>query len=829
MFYLEFDYFRNSNAVNNSLSDFIIMAKAIRSAKNFKKSPLGQLESLISDPKAFFMRLLKDVDIERFNFDTCFFAFAAPSLEGKTQSAFLFETIRPLYFALNQFGLADCQKIYLNFESLNMAIQKFAEIDIAMIKSQIPSLNSDDGIFKAIRVENLSIKFAESKFTVLGFLAELIKHSEKKFKSTKITGKTEENWMKFYSKISNLNEFEAMTLTEFENLKPKNKYFVFLDEFGVKNWMVLIRNLARRVGLRCVVANTNTNIANLTGKSEYSCSRVDSRSVWSIVINRLNCADWNLLNEAMNQICLQNDGKIYNYKNSKEAILKKSSNCVSFVAFFKELEAMNSLRPGFGVYLALAIRKFAEKLNSYDIKGFFDFIFRSIASEICMRKVKIGSTNGILANIGLLTPIPYVDSDDQNPDDAFRRICYLNDHLFYVINPSDNTNWLFFTFLSLSTSPKSVNLSILKNSDIVDWKHEVAFLKSDDIITTLTCLFISFKASIASIFEDSIDSLSRKPEAIVKSPNPKALSLDGNYLEIVASCCIIDSSHSGYIRNNYKQTSLSGQNGVAFFENLIGNLIKNSSIQRQFININICPVAKNFLNQIKVPFLGPYNMKLPTVLPLGKFNRTENLKKIDAIFEIEQIVSVDECKTFFSTVECKNWITKLNSPGIAKILKKSFDTVKRATDKRHEELDHIDVDVDMEEAEIDNSYEGEEEEEEDDWEEEDDGEEDEDWDEEDEEEEEDDDDNDGDDDSDDEKEIINTELRVMNLIFCNSLVKPKEKIDSSLWLYCLEKRIQVFKIQKTQNQFNLVNYYKKLKIKAPKRFCFILEMDLINR
>ena len=63
--------------------------------------------------------------------DGTFVALAAPSLEGKTQSAFVFRDIIPLYFALNATEKKEkVQNIYLNYGSLNATVEACARRDL---------------------------------------------------------------------------------------------------------------------------------------------------------------------------------------------------------------------------------------------------------------------------------------------------------------------------------------------------------------------------------------------------------------------------------------------------------------------------------------------------------------------------------------------------------------------------------------------------------------------------------------------------------------------------------------------------------------------------
>jgi hypothetical protein len=56
---------------------------------------------MLADKQTVCRELFSEIYCEMpFFTDYCFFALAAPSLEGKTQSAFVLERVKPLYFPL---------------------------------------------------------------------------------------------------------------------------------------------------------------------------------------------------------------------------------------------------------------------------------------------------------------------------------------------------------------------------------------------------------------------------------------------------------------------------------------------------------------------------------------------------------------------------------------------------------------------------------------------------------------------------------------------------------------------------------------------------------
>ncbi len=112
-------------------------SKTIR-ADSFKGTPFDILETLLINKRQMCNNLFPEIIAnDKIDSDSSFFALAAPSLEGKTQSAFVLEKVKPLYFSLSETLICDrgkVQDIYKNFASLSSCIQSAALDDIAEIK-----------------------------------------------------------------------------------------------------------------------------------------------------------------------------------------------------------------------------------------------------------------------------------------------------------------------------------------------------------------------------------------------------------------------------------------------------------------------------------------------------------------------------------------------------------------------------------------------------------------------------------------------------------------------------------------------------------------------
>ena len=101
----------------------------IRSDRNYEESPLGLLEKFVLNKTTAIRSYLGVESISNSDdtLDRMFYAIVAPSMEGKTQSSFVFRTLKSLYFVLTQSELSEdesVQEINKNFSVLSEKMKK---------------------------------------------------------------------------------------------------------------------------------------------------------------------------------------------------------------------------------------------------------------------------------------------------------------------------------------------------------------------------------------------------------------------------------------------------------------------------------------------------------------------------------------------------------------------------------------------------------------------------------------------------------------------------------------------------------------------------------
>lgn len=158
-----------------------------------------------------------------------------------------------------------------------------------------------------------------------------------------------------------------------------------------------------------------------------------------------------------------------------------------------------------------------------------------------------------------------------------------------------------------------------------------------------------------------------------RNPNPLALKLDGNSLEVLAAVTICGSSH-----NDFRSSSISfsGQLMQSFIESIGVNMILNRTddISRFVIKWDECKSLQTFVKDFKIPFLFALNMPVPKLLAsirsvnVGSSRRTADKSQINIVFDI------DPSRKFVGVAECKNWTQKIKFSDLTSIIEKAINT-----------------------------------------------------------------------------------------------------------------------------------------------------------
>ena len=634
----------------------------IREDQSFSQSYLHRLDKLLARKHEEIVNVFGSIiGGQNVNVSQSFIALAAPSMEGKTQSAFVMNLVKPLYFPISETVGSDSiipQPIYGNFKKLVFQLENCAVKDL---------LDKD---LTEVSASKLMDKFVEKDLLTLGFLVKLVDETVRK--------PADMNWMLFHATRPNF-KFTTCKISQVRTDFFKD-FCLFLDEFSAERWAVFVRNLAHAVGLNCVVANTNTKIANVIGRE--SASGGEGQYVWSVVITKLDPPTLNFmnlvhgLNESIRIITLNR---------------QESDPICKFLQDFT-VNQLKHLRPGVAAFAAKALKSFASKLDhpvNFSFGYFMDFIIKSLKYDIVFRKPTISdSEKASLAKIGLSMALSYGNRAgairtgiviSNHSSKLLNRKEFLENHLYYLTNPQEEGFWMFLTFIP---SERAQPLKVYSGSNWLPWVHEYTYFNSDELLTILACLCIPVVSNVSILLNAAQITQESQAESVSNAPNSNALTNPGNSFEVTSAVCILDSSQHSFSQVNFDVVfSFKGQTGEQFVKNIVYNTIFQTRNLLVSVNVNI-PVTNNdfdlngFLSNCSIPFLYSLDYEHTVIEQFSSFNsdfylrpyvRTSNGAQIDGKFPFlfNGVESLAIC-------ECKNWMPNIGSNILLEILEKAF-------------------------------------------------------------------------------------------------------------------------------------------------------------
>ncbi len=705
------------------LNRFIRVGKMIRDDPQYRETNIGKIETILDN---FEVECGALSEIENLTYTSTFLALAAPSMEGKSQSAFVFQDIRPLYFPISEAYPSDAvvpQFIYANFRQIVVALHEAAAVDVKGTNYVAPT--ASDLLLKP-----------HITFWTLGFIKSLIEAFESKPQPA--------SWMKIYTQPHSFT-YRPASISELQEFLSSRKYCLFLDEFKTDPWVVLVRNLARAVGLRCVIANTNTNIANVIGKD--NTSGAEGTAAWSLVVCRLNGSRLSILNKELGLFTSLTTIAKHRYPDA----VFDSSELFDFIAsksdtdrvmkFLKSLieYQIQALRPGIASFVTVALKAFCdEKLTTtsedepvleanYLFVVFLEFLIERVCHLMCKRKPRLmGNTSAYLAKIGLLVKQSYksytaADLDVVQDAKETAQLCnhraYLENHLFYISNPTTPDKWAFVTIPDTDTdtgidstiitvASRTTSSAAQESSgySLLPWVAELTHFRKEELITALACFFVHSSSTVSSVLRKARLASTTNANYTYEASNERALSNSGNSLEVAAAACVADASRQRY-PGCY---TFNGVSGEEFVNNLTRNLIFVGGYYVG-LRVHFPESLGKFLKGCQIPFIYGWNrdrdcdddndgrsesdsdcgsdvdqfesLNCPEEgVLLANFKRCKNDQEIDGRFGIlvEEEIGEGNSQTVFNEklviVECKNHRRNITTTKLTTILQKCLKT-----------------------------------------------------------------------------------------------------------------------------------------------------------
>ena len=612
------------------LLNYVKRGALIRSDRNYEESPLGLLEKFVLNKTTAIRSYLGVESISNSDdtLDRMFYAIVAPSMEGKTQSSFVFRTLKSLYFVLIQSSLSDAdltQEIYKNFSALSEKMKHIALLDLSLIKRENNSENVSYSIYDQVSANALLTLHGDTKFLVLGFIVALIEHGNTNFEDSG------QEWMEFYATSPKKFLIVGMSINEVRQLDLGN-YVLFFDEFEGQDWTVLVRNLARASKIPFFVANTNTNAANLVGKVQSRHSRIEDALAWSLVVTRLNSMNVEILDCVLPGVDHKFNEIVQNSNSERERGL--------LYGFFDDfiVNQLKHLRPGFADLICSNLLKI-QSTPGISLNSVLETMVNPLLKEMRKKKPRMfAKLHGILGSLALYMNNAYLSSDETELTNIFHRKAYLQDHFYYIVNPVDNSKCCFLTYPPSGEVSTEIDqeqaqtqeeqipilmdkpLRLVKDtcgksgnpSGFSDWDTEFTYFKPEEIIPFLACQVVIDQKSIPALLKLGIAKINSSSDGTGNTQNlSQSVPLSWNELEVLSSICIIESSHHSV---GAFTSTFCGQNGESFLTNLVENLIESNGFRYKnctVVNFH----ARTFglvLERIHIPFLFPAGMKLPT-------------------------------------------------------------------------------------------------------------------------------------------------------------------------------------------------------------------------
>ncbi len=601
------------------------VGRAIRE-DGFAGSTLDHLDSLSASIPDFFENNSAGIHLpSAASFRSSFLALASPSLEGKTQSAFVLRKSRAAYFVIHPEQLdstssASAQKIYKCFKNQSEFLKSVVRNDMDIIRGK-------DARFDFSASSFLSESFKNTQLGVLGYFAALMEVA---------SHCSAENWMESYLTAPHL-KFRSLSINQFtaymESLGPDFRLSIFLDEFKNESYAVFVRNLARALGIPCIVANTNSSITNLISSTS-NMSRLDNVYInWCIAFKRLNPFIPSWLESISTELSY-----IKSCCNPEAAAIRTSlpSPSVLFDPLFKEF--ILNTRPGVAAYFIEALKKLHRELFGNTFNGprtlarFLQYCITTVCEDLMSRKSFIvTSKHSMIATIGLhleqaFNPIdPQVDfdQDEIEGDDevefggavdeyiCFRHHRLIRDHLFYLNNPVQPEKCFFPIFRGRHESDYPIQ--IFRAGEVAtskSWSTHYTSFNENELFTLLACLNVPLSRSIRHIMNEKFFEHTSSPTAPSDAPNSKALKLPGNHLEISVAASIAEASkHAFVLKSN---CYLNGLEGSTFLRNLLVNCVARplDRLRQRFLFDQPCKLLETYFKRIRIPFIYSINREV---------------------------------------------------------------------------------------------------------------------------------------------------------------------------------------------------------------------------
>ncbi len=292
------------------------------------------------------------------------------------------------------------------------------------------------------------------------------------------------------------------------------------------------------------------------------------------------------------------------------------------------------------------------------------------------------SRDAMLAKAGLLFPAAYKTKQPFSEEEKmFHFHRFIQDHLYYLINPVENGKDVFVTMKASGKNPELQICHRIKpdgsNVEVIDWLDYYTRFYVDDFFSIIGSLAIKFTSPIFLIFPEAFSANQSAPEGIANATNPEAVKLSGNHLEVASGVSVVDASQHS---SENRLLSFIGQHGVTFVANVLVNCLKIKNMPQLPITCTFEDAnLKAWLKCITLPFLYSLNVtnnafdhwaRHDSSAFMSSYTRTKDYSQVDGLFKFKHNALKGQ-ELLQGAVECKNRANEFDVGELEEVLTRS--------------------------------------------------------------------------------------------------------------------------------------------------------------
>ncbi len=265
-----------------------------------------------------------------------------------------------------------------------------------------------------------------------------------------------------------------------------------------------------------------------------------------------------------------------------------------------------------------------------------EFVANELAINLVSRKNSMSfSRAAMLAKAGHLFPGAYKTRQPSSEEEVmFHHHHFIQDHLYYLINPVVNGKDVFVT---MKASGKNPDLQICRRikpdrptAEVIDWLNYYTRFYADNFFSIIGSLAVKFTSPVFQIFPELLFGYKSSPAGLA------------NAASSASGISIVDASQHS---SENRLLSFSGQHGVTFVANVLVNCLKIKNMPQLPITCTFEDAnLKAWLKCITLPFLYSLNVtnnafdhwaRHDSSAFMSSYTRTKDYSQVDGLFKFK--------------------------------------------------------------------------------------------------------------------------------------------------------------------------------------------------